>query len=243
MRYLIGLVLTANVAIAASISWSSGSSSSSHTNGNSVSVSTSCSNGVCRSCINDRCFDRQYSDLTAISGCPTAACETTGCQGLVWDNDNCPICSCDGFSTREPCDTEKDCGQGGTCTNQLCRYPPVPQGLPQFCMSAYQCKETDNCVGQKCQQDSAGRSHLPGQSCVFSNQCPSGYTCDSMTCWAGGATPAAPVQSCMFDYQCPTQYSCQQMKCTKTGKEHGTSPCVMASQCAQGQNCVNMTCQ
>jgi len=206
-------------------------------------MSTSCSNNVCRTCVNGRCYDRTYSSMTSFGNCPAAACDNTDCKGMVFnDKDNCPICDCKGFSTREPCSSNNDClSPNGNCNSNLCRYPPVPDGLPKVCSFAHECAATDNCVQQKCQVDTAGRRHVLNQSCVFSNQCPSGYNCDGMTCWEGG--PEHTNDFCTFDYQCPTKYSCQQMSCIYTGKEHGTTMCVMANQCPRGQRCINMTCQ
>jgi len=208
---------------------------------NGASVSTNCNNNVCNTCINNKCYNRGYNNVMTYEKCPVTACEKD-CLELVWNTDNCPICRCNGFSTREPCSSDSDCGSSkGKCTDNLCRYPAVPDNLPKVCTFAHNCPETDNCSKQKCEKDSANRRHVVNRSCVFVNQCPSGYNCEGMTCWEGG--PAHTSDSCVFDYQCPTKYSCQQMSCIYTGKEHGTLSCVSNDQCQSGESCINMTCQ
>jgi len=209
------------------------------------SINTNCdNNNVCQTCINNRCFKRTYSNVMSYGKCPAAACENLkDCKGLVYsDKDNCPICQCSGFSTREPCTSNSDClSPSGKCVNVLCRYPAVRDGLPKVCIFARDCPKTDDCINQKCTRDSAGRRHLLNQGCVFDYECPSGYKCDGMTCWEGGSQHTGGF--CTFSYECPTKYECQGQTCVFTGKEHGTSSCVFDDQCAQGQTCVNMTCQ
>jgi len=212
--------------------------------GSGNSVNSYCdNNNVCQTCINNRCFKRSYSNVMAYGKCPTAACDNLQvCKGLVFnDKDNCPICQCSGFSTREPCSSNSDClSPGGSCVNILCRYPAVRDGLPKVCIFARDCPEADDCINQKCTRDPAGRRHLLNNRCVFDHDCPSGYKCDGMSCWEGGSKHTGGF--CVFSHQCPTKYECQGSTCVFTGKEHGTSPCVFDNQCAQGQTCVNMTC-
>jgi len=103
--------------------------------------------------------------------CPPAACDD-GCSNFVVFTDNCPICQCDngtwlifkiwfyqliyiklnisGSGSREPCDSSKDCSQGGDCRNHICRYKNVPKNLPKGCDFDYQCVADAQCLKGKC---------------------------------------------------------------------------------------------
>jgi len=235
-------------------------------NGNSGNSVNYCSNRDCRTCINNKCYNRNFEGVMATPQCEIAACDV-GCNGFVWNTDNCPICRCNGFSTREPCSSNADCKlPNGQCTQSLCRYPAVPDNLPKVCVFTNQCPESENCNAQRCQADPTGRRHVVGQNCVFPFQCPEGFgNCNAMTCFEGpgggngggfgpvgtpgndgGGVSSRHLPSgsgCVFDWQCPTKYSCQQMTCFYSGVDHGTTSCSLPWQCPAGQSCINMTCQ
>ena len=82
-----------------------------------------CKDGKCRVCLGSSCYDGEYTSVKVVEGCPIAACDE-GCFDYQLYSDNCPVCRCNGFVTREPCRSGAEC-LSGQCVRGLCRYPDL----------------------------------------------------------------------------------------------------------------------
>jgi len=199
-------------------------------------------------CFGAKCYDSsKYSKAMIRRNCPVAVCGTA-CYNFVTNAaDNCPICRCNGFATREPCTTSADCPKGIQCAGGLCTYPAVNATWKVACDFPYQCGAAENCTAiGTCLAISGSARHLPDQACIFDNQCPSKHACQQATCWEAAVTTAQHLSgiTCAFDWMCPSGYRCIQLSCVADPKAVHiyNQPCLLTSQCPSGYSCKSFTC-
>jgi len=213
-------------------------SSSSSSSFNAMSNTESCQNGKCircsgpnscqmsvngdQICVNGKCF--QGSQAWMKDSCMIAVCpaDSSSCNGFVLDSrNNCPVCQCNGYITREPCNSNSDCEQGGQCNSGLCHYGAIADSqVVQSCAQSNQCPENQICQSGSCAVPQQPRFHQTGVSCMWDYQCKADHFCDQFTCWAGATIPHVEGQQCvfansgMFGQQCPQGFDCVPSKFT-----------------------------
>ena len=115
-----------------------------------MGLAYTCEGRDCEICIGYRCFGGFFSAVAPSSSCPMSVC-SPGCFEMRKGRDGCAICRCQGFGSREPCESRADCGSGAQkCVLGVCRYAAVSKTLPLFCAKNGECGDGEECIMSGC---------------------------------------------------------------------------------------------